>query len=157
MPLNSPHRLPQCIRPGMLVIRMRSLMLMEHNHRFSCRPFAVMDVPYMPGVPGHNGHIIIADGNNAEVLWVQAFQIFRIKHSAPPFLQTMQPMPALPPPPSALNPFHQNTYCRLLSEASGSHRHCHRNASPAEPQGFLPSSLLSDLRMPCAASPHIPA
>ena len=75
MTLGSSHCLPQCIRSGMLVIRMEDLMFMEYHHRPSRRPFAVVDVPYMPSVSRHNGDIVIADINNADVLRIQSLKL----------------------------------------------------------------------------------
>ena len=40
----------------------------------------IMDVPYMPSIPGHNGHIIIIHYNDGEVSRIQNLQIL-CKHS----------------------------------------------------------------------------
>ena len=58
MPPDAPYRLPQSIRPTVLVVRMGSLVLVEDDHRSLLRILRIMQIPVMAGIPGHNRHII---------------------------------------------------------------------------------------------------
>lgn len=112
MALNPSHRLSQSICSAMLMIMVGSFMLMKYYYRAFSWILRIMKVPYMPGVSGHYGHIIIIYRDYREILRIKALQILCTKQPHPPSLQTMQPMPAPLPMPSAWNSFLQNTYCR---------------------------------------------
>ena len=71
MPSDTPYRLPQSVRPTMLVIQMGSLVLVEDDHRFPLRIFRVMQIPVMTGIPGHDCHIIGIRGYDGELLQIQ--------------------------------------------------------------------------------------
>ena len=110
---DAPYRLPQGVRPAMLVIRMRSLVLMEYDHRPLLRILRIMQIPVMTGIPGHDCHIISIRGYDIEIPRVQTLQIFIAEHRQPPSRQTMHPAPVLQDKPSVQRSCPQNTYCRL--------------------------------------------
>ena len=58
MPLDTSHRLVQRVCSVMLMVGMLVPVLMKDNHGTDIRPLTVMDVPVMPRVPGHYGHIV---------------------------------------------------------------------------------------------------
>ena len=84
MPSDTLYRLPQSVRPAMLVIRMRGLVLVEDDHRSLLRILWIMQIPVMAGIPGHDRHIIGIRGYDGEILWIQALQIFVTEHRQPP-------------------------------------------------------------------------
>lgn len=112
MVLNPSHRLSQSICSAVLMIWMGSFMLVKYYYCAFSWILWIMKVPYMSGVSGHYGHIIIIYRDYREILRIKALQILCTKQPQPPSLQTMQPMPAPLPMPSAWNSFLQNTYCR---------------------------------------------
>lgn len=112
MPPDAPYRLPQGIRPAMLVVRMGSLVLMEYDHRSPLRILRIMQIPVMAGIPAHDRHVIGIRGNDVEILRIQAFQIFTTEHGQPPSRRTMLPAPAPQGTPSVQHSFPQNTCCR---------------------------------------------
>lgn len=112
MTLNPSHRLSQSICSTMLMIWMGSLMLVKYYYCAFSWILRIMKVPYMSGVPGHNGHIIIIYRDYREILRIKTLQILCTKQPQPPSPQTMQPMPVPQPMPSAWNSFPQNTYYR---------------------------------------------
>ena len=112
MPPDTPYRLPQGIRPAVLVVGMRSLVLMEDDHRSLLRILRIMQVPVMTGIPGHDRHIISICGDDGEILRIQALQVFITEHRQPPSRQTMHPAPVLQEKPSAQRSCPQNTCCR---------------------------------------------
>lgn len=67
---DSSHRLPQGIRPAVLVIRMRSLVFVEYDYRPLIRILRIMQIPVMTGIPGHDRHIIDIRGDNVEILLI---------------------------------------------------------------------------------------
>ena len=115
MPPDAPYRLPQGVRPAVLVVRMRSLVLVEDDHRSLLRILRIMQIPVMPGISGHDRYIIGIRGDNIEILRIQALQVFITEHRQPPSQQTMHPAPAPQGKPSAPRSCPQNTYCRLPS------------------------------------------
>ena len=50
-------------------------MFMKYDAGSLSRILRIMDVPYMPGVPGHNGHIIIIYCNNGKVFRIQNLHV----------------------------------------------------------------------------------
>ena len=68
MPPDTPYRLPQGIRSAVLVVGMRSLVLMEDDHRSLLRILRIMQIPVMAGIPGHDRHIIDILGYDEEIL-----------------------------------------------------------------------------------------
>ena len=122
MPPDAPYRLPQSIRPTVLVVRMGSLVLVEDDHRSLLRILRIMQIPVVAGIPGHDRHIVGIRGYNGEILRIQAFQIFITEHGQPPSRQTTLPAPAPQGKPSALRSCPQNTCCRLPWAISGSRR-----------------------------------
>ena len=64
----APYRLPQSVRPAVLVIRMGSLVLVEYDHRSLLRILRIMQIPVMAGIPGHDRHIIDILGYDEEIL-----------------------------------------------------------------------------------------
>ena len=119
---DAPHRLPQSVRPAVLVIRMRSHVFVEYDYRPLIRILRIMQIPVMAGIPEHDRHIIGIRGYHGEILRIQAFQIFITEHGQPPSRQTTLPAPAPQGKPSAPRSCLQNTCCRLPSAASGSRR-----------------------------------
>ena len=112
MPPDAPYRLPQSVRPAVLVVRMGSLMLVEYDYRSLLRILRIMQIPVMAGIPGHDRHIVGIRGNDGELLWIQTFQVFITEHGQPPSRQTTLPAPAPQGKPSAQRSCLQNTYCR---------------------------------------------
>ena len=94
MPLNALHRLLQTPCSAMLMIRVRCPVLMKYDAGSFSRILRIMDVPYMSGVSGHNGYIIITHCNNAKIAGIQSLQILCAKQPLPPSSQTMPPVPA---------------------------------------------------------------
>ena len=94
MPPDAPYRLPQGVRPAVLVVRMRSPVLVEYDHRPLLRIFRVMQIPIMAGVAAHDRHIIGIRGNDGEILRIQAFQVFIAEQRQPPSRQTTHPEPS---------------------------------------------------------------
>ena len=113
MPPDAPYRLPQGVRPAVLVVRMRSLVLVEDDHRPLLRILRIMQIPVMPGIPGHDRHVIGIRGDNVEILRIQTFQVFITEHRQPPSRRTTRPAPVLQDKPSVQRSCPQNTYCRL--------------------------------------------
>lgn len=93
MPLDAPYRLPQGIRPAVLMIRMRCPVLMENDHCSMLRVLQIMQIPVMPGIPGHNRHIIGIRGDNGEIFRIQTLQVFITEHRQSPSRQTTHPEP----------------------------------------------------------------
>lgn len=91
---DAPYRLPQSVRPAVLVIRMGSLMLVEDDHRSLLWILRIMQIPVMAGIPGHDRHIIGIRGNDGEILRIQAFKVFIAEHRQSPSRQTTPPAPA---------------------------------------------------------------
>lgn len=91
---NPSNRLPQGIRPAMLVIRMRSLVLVEYDHRPLIRILRIMQIPVMARVPGHDRHIKGIRGDDGEILRIQTLQVFTAEHRLPPSRRTTLPEPA---------------------------------------------------------------
>ena len=94
MPPDAPYRLSQGIRPAVLVVGMRSLVLVEYDHRPLLRIFRVMQIPVMSGIAAHDRHIIGICCYDGEILRIQVFQIFITKHEQPPSRQTTHPEPS---------------------------------------------------------------
>ena len=117
MPLDAPYRLPQRIRPAMLMIRMWCLMLMKDNTAAFPRILRVVDVPVMPRIPGHYRYIIFIRRNDSKIFPIQAFQFFFTEqYPAPPFGTTLPvPFPQYLPPLPSSGP--QNTFGTLLPAA----------------------------------------
>ena len=87
MPLDAPYRLPQGIRPTVLVVRKGCLMLVAYDHRS-------LLIPVMTVIAAHNRHIIGIRSNNGEILRIHAFQIFLTGHRQPPSQRTTHPEPS---------------------------------------------------------------
>ena len=68
MPPDAPYRLPQGVRPAVLVVRMGSLMLVEYDYRSLLRILRIMQIPVMAGIPGHDRHIVGVRGDDGEIL-----------------------------------------------------------------------------------------
>ena len=94
MPPDAPYRLPQGVRPAVLVVRMRCLMLVEYDHGSLLRILRIMQIPVMPGIVALYRHIIGIRGYDVEILRIQTLQIIRIKHRQPPFRHTTHPEPS---------------------------------------------------------------
>ena len=117
MPLDAPHRLPQRIRPAMLMIRMWCLMLMKNNTAAFPWILRVMDIPVMPRIPGHYRYIIFIRDNDGKIFRIQTFQfLFTEQYPMPPF-GTMLPVLFPQYLPLLLPSDPQNTFDRLLSTA----------------------------------------
>lgn len=95
------NRLPQGVRPTVLVVRMGSLVLVEYDHRSLLRILRIMQIPVMAGISGHDRHIEGIRGNDGKILRIQIFQVFTVEHRQPPSWKTTLPEPAPPPLPSA--------------------------------------------------------
>ena len=94
MPPDTTYRLPQGVRPTVLVIRVGSLVFVKDDHRSLLRILRIMQVPVMPGIPGHDRHVIGIRGDNVEILRIQTLQVFITEHRQPPFWQTTHPEPS---------------------------------------------------------------
>ena len=70
---NPPYRLPQSVRPAVLVIRMGSLVLVEDDHRSLLRILRIMQIPVMAGISGHDRHIEGIRGNDGKIVRIQTF------------------------------------------------------------------------------------
>ena len=93
MPPDAPYRLPQGIRPAVLVVPMRSLVLVEYDHRSLLRILWIMQIPVMTSIAAHDRHIIDICCYDGELFRIQAFQVFIAKHAQPPSRQTTHPEP----------------------------------------------------------------
>lgn len=94
MPPDAPYRLPQGVRPAVLVVRMGNLVLVEDDHRPLLRILRIMQIPVMAGIAAHDCHIIDIRGNDGEILRIQAFQVFTAEHGPPPSWHTTRPEPS---------------------------------------------------------------
>ena len=88
------NRLPQGVRPAVLVIRMRCPVLVEYDHGSLLWILRIMQIPVMTGIPGHDCHIIGIRGYDGKILRIQTFQVFITEHRQPPSRQTTLPEPA---------------------------------------------------------------
>ena len=58
MPLDAPYRLPQAPCPPVPVVRVGCPVLVKYDAVPRLRVLRVVDVPDMPGILRHDGHII---------------------------------------------------------------------------------------------------
>lgn len=85
MPLDTPHRLPQAPRPPVPVVRVGRPVLVEYDAVPRLRIFRVVDVPDMPGILRHDGHVIRIRADDRKIRTVQGLQLLRAKHPQSPF------------------------------------------------------------------------
>lgn len=67
MPLDAPYRLLQAPSPPMPVIRVGRPVLVEYDTVAWLRILRVMDIPDMPGILRHDGHIIGIRTDNIKI------------------------------------------------------------------------------------------
>lgn len=92
--LDTPHRLWQCSCSAMQMIWMGCPMLMKYLTISFCRIIRIMQIPIMPGISGLDGHIMLTQQNDVEILGINFLQLSCIKHLLPPLWQTTWSMPA---------------------------------------------------------------
>ena len=123
MPPDAPYRLPQSIRPAVLMVWMGGLMFVEYDHGSLLRILRIMQIPVMTGVPGHDRHIISIRGYDGEILRIQTLQIFITEHRQPPSLRTTLPASVPPPRPSERHSYPKNTSAGYLQKVSHAFLH----------------------------------
>lgn len=98
MPPDAPYRLPQGISPAVQMVADSSgsvgMVGMKYDHRSPLRILRIMQIPVMAGIPAHDRHIIGIRDDDAEILRIQAFQVFTAEHRQPPSQQTTHPEPS---------------------------------------------------------------
>jgi len=92
---DAPYCLPQVVRPIVMVIRVKNLMLVKDDHHSLFRILRIMQILVMTGIPGHDRYIIDIRGIDGKILRIQALQAFIIKHLQPLSRQTAHPEPVL--------------------------------------------------------------
>lgn len=85
IPLDTPYRLSQAPRPPMSVVRVGRPVLVEYDAVPRLRVLRVVDVPDMPGILRHDGHIIRIRTDDRKIRTVQGLQLLRAKHPQSPF------------------------------------------------------------------------